>query len=226
MPGVELIQGARPTDILKCLDHGAVSVVIFSHAADLEAKNQKTAPLLYFRPLEGADREKFLTQLKKQVSEELAEIQSNTLIETQSKDEVERARLSRLNEKLKNMPADEPVYDQPRIMENQILRRVLSNPENLKKISIIACLPEQVRAYYPELEQLQNKGIEVEFAPINGFMSFFAGKEVVTPDFDWIKRTIESSQVSTRETKAFNRQKIDAGLPTQRLTQEVTGSAQ
>ena len=211
MEGVEIVNEAVPSDILRCLDQGAVSVMIVGHAGDLDSKNQVAAPLVYFRELKGQERTAYLDKIQKQLDHEVAEFKEK--VRTNKLKSVEGSyyyKILEMDQKLKKIPATQAIYENPKLVENQIWKRVLSNPENLRKLSIVSCLPEKVADYYPELNDLKTSGVDVEFAPISRFLSFFMSKNVVTPDFDWMRKTLNESRpefdarVSDREVKTVS----------------------
>lgn len=202
MEGVRLINEARPLDMLNCLDNGAEALMVVGHAADLDSERQVTAPLVYFRELKGEDRKNFLDKLQRALDKEVADFKEKVRTNRLKADEGGHYyKMFELNERVKQIPENRPIYDQPRLVENQIFRRILRNPENLKKISIVSCLPEETEAYYPEFKELRERGVEVEFGPLNRFMTFLMGKNVASPDIDWMRATLEAS---VSEAKAKN----------------------
>lgn len=194
LDAVRIINGALPIDILKCLDEGASNLIIIAHAADLGTKNQVIAPFLYEKELQGQARKDYIEKIQKLLDSEVAKLQAE--IQHNQREETENSYYNKVFDyarQVKNIPANQLIYDNPpRIVENQIFKRILNNPQFLRKISFVSCLPEKVLAYYPEINELQRRGIEIKFAPKNRVMSFFMGQNVTSPNYDWIRNEIFS----------------------------------
>jgi hypothetical protein len=77
-----------------------------------------------------------------------------------------------------------------KLIENYFWKSILLRPVALRKINFVSCLPEMVQSYYPELSDLKKQGVEINFAPKNRIASFFLGKEVTSPDYDWIRKEL------------------------------------
>jgi hypothetical protein len=173
-------------------------VTVIAHAGNL-AKGQTVAPLLYFRELKGSDRDDFIKNARAQIDQESAQIKSES--KPSQKDLARLKDIAGLESRLGQLPADYPLYDEPKLVDGQIWNRILEDPENLKKLSIVSCMPDKVQALYPELKQLQDAGIQVEFAPISHFMETFVGKDHLVPNFHWIKREMKSAKAYESDRK-------------------------
>jgi len=188
---VQVINEAAPTDIIKCIDAGASSITILAHAGDLNVKGQHLAPLAFVSELTGQAREDYInqimTELDKQVADFYRKVRTNTMKATEG---ALYYRILEADQKFKKSPKDKPIYGQPEFIDGQLWKTIASNPKNLKKINIVSCLPEMVREYYPELNELEQQGIEIQFAPKNKFWSFVFGKNVTSPDLNWMQNEL------------------------------------
>ncbi|MGE3610771.1 MAG: hypothetical protein AB7I27_14360 [Bacteriovoracaceae bacterium] len=188
---VHLVHGALPTDILKCLDAGVSKILIIGHAGDLGSNKQTSSPLLYFKELKGEKRKEYINRLQMQLNELEKHLEARYKWDDLSiHDELFYFDVRDQVQRIDQLPEDFPIYDQPKILENNIFKQVLKSSHHLKKLSIVSCLPEKVAAFYPELKELSAQGIEVKFAPKNQILSFIRGKNVTSPDFDWIIKEI------------------------------------
>jgi hypothetical protein len=192
-PQVDVKVMAMPLDLLGCVKSRAEEILIIGHALETPASMANKTPvnLAYFMELTMEEKTAHLQSSLEKIDGELA-----TLTPDQ-KERIKKLQKSRRDYLAVNLT-------QTLYQINPILPRAFSLARkeldlqarsrlgvSLKKIRLMACVPDQVLAQYRELtEMIQDHGLELDVAPKNKFLSFFEKKTVTSPDPVWLRKSI------------------------------------
>ncbi|MFL5783280.1 MAG: hypothetical protein ACJ76H_01640 [Bacteriovoracaceae bacterium] len=188
-PNISVKSMAIPLDIADCVRNGASEIVIVAHALESpqSVKDKSPVPLAYFREFTGEERAADIANTIHALDSQIADLKEKGDVKTARK--VERYR-----ETVVNYPANKRYVKLFPILPRAFAVAAREDLSGVKKIRLLSCVPEQVLAYYKDLQAMINSGIELDIAPKNKVMSLLEGKTVTSPDMNWLRKSINGEQ--------------------------------
>jgi hypothetical protein len=180
---------AIPLDIAGCVKSGASEIVIVAHALESpqSVKDKSPVPLAYFREFTGEEREADLQNTIHALDSQIAELKEKGDLKTARK-------VQRYRGTVAKYPANKRYIKLFPILPRAFAVAAREDLSNVRKIRLLSCVPNQVLAYYKDLQAMIDSGIELDIAPKNKFMSLLEGKTVTSPDINWLRKSITGEQ--------------------------------
>lgn len=161
---------ATPQDILNCVTAGVKEITIIAHTAEIQNENVK---LIYRREVSPEERD------------EMRESETLRINERLLSSDISRSERNDLRRVLRALNNPSRVLYQQGLIYNRVFEIISQSPQSLERIRFAGCHPEYLISSYPGLENLQDQGIDFDFAPINQRMSRRRGKSVTSYRTDW-----------------------------------------